>query len=94
MVTDFRALNRETSRIGYPFPSADSIKEAMLPNSKVFVALDCVHGYHQVPVAEECTDLLAFITPLGKYKYLRLPMGFSSSSDNFLLLTDPLIKLK
>ena len=91
LVTDFRQLNKSVQRIGWPFPSSEAIRKSILPDSKCYFTLDCFQGYHQIPVREEDQDLLAFITPFGKYKYKRLPMGYSDSSDQFLMATDPIV---
>ena len=42
-----------------------------------------IRGYFQVPLDEETSNLTVFITPWGKYKYLRAPMGLAPSSDWF-----------
>ena len=78
-------------RIGLPFPSSEAIRKSILPDSKCYFTLDCFQGYHQIPIREADQDLLAFITPFGKFKYKRLPMGYSDSSDQFLMATDPIV---
>ena len=40
-------------------------------------------GYWQIPLQEESQHLTTFITPWGRYKFLRRPMGFVSTSDEF-----------
>ena len=91
LVTDFRGLNKSVQRIGWPFPSSEAMRKSILQDSKCFFTLDCYQGYHQIPVKESDMDLLSFITPFGKYRYQRLPMGYSDSSDQFLLHTDPIV---
>ena len=46
--------------------------------SKFFTVLDMNMGYFQIELTNESQDLTTFITPFGRYKYLRLPMGISS----------------
>ena len=53
LVTDFRALNKVVDRVGWPFPSSDSIRESILPESKVFFAIDALSGYFQLPIKKE-----------------------------------------
>ncbi|QQP57647.1 Uncharacterized protein FKW44_002706 [Caligus rogercresseyi] len=53
------------------------------PKDKYFAKLDLVKGYWQMPLAEESQDLTTFITPFGRFKYLRSPMGFISTGDSY-----------
>ena len=41
-----------------------------------FAKLDATHGYFQIPLDEEASKLTTFILLLGRYRYLRAPMGF------------------
>ena len=91
-MTNLCGLNKSVSRVGWPFPSSDAIRKSILPDSKVYFTLDAYKGYHQIPVREADKSLLAFITQFEKYHYLRLPMGYSDNSDQFLIHTDPLVK--
>ena len=40
-------------------------------------------GYHQCPLDEESQTLTTFITPFGRFKYLRAPYGISSISEHY-----------
>ena len=64
---DFRMLNAITKRDGYPLPRIDT-SLALLRGSKVFSAMDLVGGYHQVPVAPQDKEKLAFATPWGQFQ--------------------------
>ena len=45
--------------------------------------LDALKGYHQCPLDQESQPLTSFITPFGRYKYLRAPYGISSISEHY-----------
>jgi hypothetical protein len=45
--------------------------------------LDATSGFHQVPLAEDSTSLTTMATPFGRYKFLRLPFGLSSSPEAY-----------
>ena len=45
--------------------------------------MDAVKGYHQCPLDEKSQLLTTFITPFGRFKYLRAPYGISSISEHY-----------
>merc|ERR1711954_35317 len=45
-------------------------------------------GYHQIPLSEESSYLMCFITPWGKFRYLCGPMGLAPMGDWFCFVTD------
>ena len=79
---DYHELNkfcrRETHHTRPPFDMVSSV-----PNHNYKTTLDAFSGFHQVPLAEESRPLTTFITPWGRYRYLRTPMGHVSASDAY-----------
>ena len=45
--------------------------------------LDAMKSYHQYPLDEESQVLTTFITPFGRFKYLRAPYGLSSIAKHY-----------
>ena len=91
MVTDFTGLNKYVKRPIHPFPSVDVIKNRIPASAKVFCKLDATKGYWQIDLDEGSRDLTTFITPYGRFRYCRAPIGLSSSSDEFCRRTDEAI---
>jgi len=58
------------------------------PKARYFSTIDALCGYWQIPLAEEDQHLTTFITPQGRYRYLRGPMGFAATGDAFCLRGD------
>lgn len=50
---------------------------------KVFTTLDAKQGFQQIPLSEESSRLTSFITPFGKFRYVRLPMGICNALEIF-----------
>jgi hypothetical protein len=92
LVTDYSHLNKWVKRPIHPFPSAKDIIQSIPPNAKWLAKLDAVHGYLQVELDEESSYMTTFLLSSGKWRYVRAPMGLSSSSDEFCLRTDVLIE--
>ena len=49
--------------------------------SNFFTVLNVNMGYFQMELTDESQDFTTFDMPLGRYKYLRLPMGISSAPE-------------
>ena len=49
----------------------------------VNLELDTSSGYWQIKVDDATSNLLAFLTPKGRYKFKRLPFGIHSASEIF-----------
>ena len=51
---------------------------ADMPQAKVFSVLDATSGYWQVKLDEASSKLCTFNTPIGRYRFTRLPFGILS----------------
>jgi hypothetical protein len=52
-------------------------------DAKFFSTFDAANGYYQIPLSPASQHLTVFMTPWGRYKYLRAAMGPCSSSDEY-----------
>ena len=52
---------------------------AQLSGATVFSKLDANSGLWQIPLADEMKLLMTFITPYGRYRFNKLPLGISSA---------------
>ena len=82
IVHDFRELNKSIKRQTLQMPTLEEFR-MQVSGAKIFSVLDCKGGFHQIPVSEESSKLLTFSVPFGRYRYLRLPQGVSSSPEIF-----------
>jgi hypothetical protein len=88
LVTDYTWLNRFVDRPVHPFPSPLDVIKSIDSKSTIFAKLDATSGYFQVKLDEKSSLLTTFLLPEGKFRYVRAPMGLSSSSDEFCQRTD------
>lgn len=83
ITTDLSKLNKYVSRPAHPSPTPFAAIRSIKPGAKFFTTVDALHGYWQLELAEADQHLTTFITPYGRYKYLRGPMGFAATGDAF-----------
>ena len=79
---DPQQLNAVTIRDRYVLPTISDIY-ARLSGSIIYTTLDAQSGFHQIPIDEQSSKLTTFMTPFGRFRYLRLPFGLTSASEFF-----------
>ena len=79
---DPRDLNRAVKREHYQLPSRDEIT-AQFAGAKHFSKLDASSGFWQIELDDESSKFCTFITPYGRYRFLRLPFGICSAPEVF-----------
>jgi hypothetical protein len=50
---------------------------------RFYTSFDAANGYYQIPLHPSCQHLTTFMTPWGRYKFLRASMGLSCSGDEY-----------
>ena len=84
MCVDLSHLNRFVKRKRYQSATpAQAVAGITAESAKIFTKLDALKGYHQCPLDEDSQLLTTFITPFGRFKYLRAPYGISSISEHY-----------
>lgn len=88
---DFQRLNacckRETHHTAAPFDMVSGI-----PVHTYKTVADAFWGFHQVSLDVESRRLTTFITPWGRFRYRRTPMGHCSASDAYTRRFDDAIQ--
>lgn len=77
-----RKLNQAIMRAHYQFPTIDEIKYS-LSGAQYFSTLDANKGFYMLKLDEASSKLCTFITPQGRYRFLRLPFGINSAPEIF-----------
>ena len=85
LCVDFSKLNKFVKRPVNPQPTPWETVCNLSHGTTHFAVFDALKGYHQIELDEESQNLTAFMTPFGRYIYLRLPFGLSSAGDVFTL---------
>ena len=82
LCVDYKNLNESVKRELHMLPSVDQIL-GQVGKASVFSKLDANSGFHQILLDEESQLLTTFMTPKGRYCYLRLPFGISSAPEHY-----------
>ena len=86
MCVDLSHLNRFVicERYQSPTPAeAVAVADIGTSDAKIFTVLDALKGYHQCLLDQLSQSLTTFITPFGRYQYLRAPYGILSISEHY-----------
>ena len=92
LCVDFQKLNQHVRRLYYPTKAPSEAVSNIHPSSKYFTTFDAKNGYWQVPLEKESQLLITFITPYGRYKFLRAPMGTNLFQDEYCSRGDTAIQ--
>ena len=74
LCVNYRCLNSVTKPDPYPLPGIYELLDG-LGATKYISTLDLERGYHQVLVHKDSISKTAFVTPHGKWEYIRMPFG-------------------
>ncbi|GJZ10737.1 reverse transcriptase domain-containing protein [Tanacetum coccineum] len=87
MCIDFKNLNSACPKDYYPLPNIDyKVESVMGFRYKCF--LDAYKGYHQIQMAEEDEEKMAFYTDQGTYCYTKMPFGLKNAGATYQRLVD------
>ena len=87
MVGDYKALNCITQLDCFHLPFLYDFGD-VLHDCIVFSKLDCLKGYHQIPMAPQDAAKTAIITPVGLYRFKMMPFGLRNSGNTYQRFID------
>ena len=84
-------LNKVIKREHYPMRTIEEVISA-IPDAKVFSTLDTKSGFLQIKLDKASSLLTTFNTPLGRYRWLRLPFGIKCATEIFQRIMDQMLE--
>ena len=88
---DYQKLNSNCLREMHHTPTPFSLVTS-IPQHTFKTTADAHNGFHQSQLDEISSKLTTFVTPWGRYRYLRTPMGLFSSTDAYTRKFDDVIE--
>ena len=82
LCVDYRRLNGVTQADPYYMATFDEILERV-GQSRCISKIDLRKGFYQIEVEEESVAKTAFLTPYGKFEFLRMPFGLKNAPGIF-----------
>jgi len=89
--SDPRDLNQAIRREHYPIPTVEEVVSSV-PDCKIFSKIDAKAGFLQIKLDYESSLLTTFNTPIGRYRWLRLPFGIKSAPEIFQRIMDTMLE--
>ncbi|PKA57514.1 RNA-directed DNA polymerase like [Apostasia shenzhenica] len=91
MCIDFRVLNQACPKDTYPLPRIDMMVDRT-SGYNVMSFLNVFSGYHQIWMAKEDAEKIAFITDFDTYCYNVMPFGLKNAGATYQRMIDPVFK--
>nr|AAN09865.1 putative polyprotein [Oryza sativa Japonica Group] len=79
---DFTDLNKACPKDHFPLPRIDQLVDSTA-GCELLSFLDAYSGYHQISIAKEDEEKIAFITPFGVFCYVKMPFGLITAGNTF-----------
>ena len=79
---DFMDLNKACPKDPFPMPRIDQLVDATTGHPRMSF-LDAFQGYHQILLALEDQEKIAFVTPTGNYHYKVMPFGLKYADSTY-----------
>ena len=79
---DFTDLNKACPKDSFPMPQIDQLVDATAGYLRMSF-LDAFQGYHQIPLALEDQEKIAFVTPTRNYHYKVMSFGLKNVGSTY-----------
>ena len=79
---DFTDLNKACPKDPFPMPRINQLVDATVDHPQMSF-LNAFQRYHQIPLAMDDQEKIAFVTPIGNYHYKVMPFGLKNTGATY-----------
>ena len=79
---DYREINKVTPLDRHIIPTLPQILDR-IGHASVLSKVDLTSGFHQILVQPDSRDYTTFLSPKGKYRFVRMPFGLKNAPSHF-----------
>ena len=88
---DFTDLNKACPKDLFPIPRIDQLVVVTISHPRMSF-LDTFQGYHQILLALDDQEKIAFITPVGNYHYKVMPFDLKNAGSTYQRMMTKMFK--
>ena len=82
LCVDYREINRVTPLDRHIIPTLPQILDRV-GHATVLSKIDLTSGFHQIPIEPQSRHLTTFLSPKGKFQFIRMPFGLKNAPSHF-----------
>ena len=90
---DFTDLNKACPKDPFPMPRIDRLVDSTVGHPRMSF-LDAFQGYHEIPLAAEDQEKMAFVTPVGNFHYKVMPFGLKNAGSTYQRMMTRMFELQ
>ena len=90
---DFTNLNKACPTDPFPMPKIDQLVDAIVSHPRMSF-LDAFQDYHQIRLALDDQERIAFVTPIGNYHYKVMPFGLKNAGSTYQRMITRMFELQ
>ena len=88
---DYREINKVTPLDRHTIPTLPQILNN-IGHASVLSKVDLTAGFHQIFVDNQSRDFTTFLSPKGKYRFVRMPFGLKNAPSHFQRTMDKVLE--
>ena len=90
---DFTELNKACPKDPFPMPLINQLVGATVGHPRMSF-LDAFQVYHQIPLASDDQEKIAFVTPIRNYHYKVMPFGLKNAGSTYQRMMTKMFELR